>query len=77
MSPKVIKIIYDQGLFQLPEREQNAKFNPGLLLRLSALNTEFILNANEDVKGQIMFLWLGNHFFLILPEGQIGYIRFS
>lgn len=77
MASKVIKIIYDQDLFHLPEREQKVKFNAGWLHKLSALNTELILNASEDMKGQIMFLWLGSHLFLILPEGQIGYIPFN
>lgn len=77
MAPKVIKIIYDQGLFHLPERQQKVKFDAGLLHKLSALKTEFTLNANEDMKGQIIFLWLGNHLFLILPKGQIAYIQFN
>lgn len=71
MASKVIKIIYDQSPFHLPEREQKAKFDAGWSNRLSAFDTDFILNANEDMKGQTMFLWLGNHLFLILPEGQI------
>lgn len=56
ITPKVIKIIYDQSLFHLPEREQKDKFDAGWLNRLSASDPVFILNANEDTKGQIMFL---------------------
>lgn len=77
MAPKVVKIIYDQGLFPLPERKQKIKFDAGWLHRFSALNMKFILNADEDMKGQIMVLWLGNQLLLILPERQIVYIKFS
>lgn len=72
MAPTVIQIIYDQGLFHLPKGRRKVKFNDVWLHRFSALDTEFILNTNEDMKkGQMMFLCLDNHLFLILPEGQI------
>lgn len=77
VAPTVIKIIYDQSRFHLPGGRQKVKFDAVWLCRFSTLDREFILNTNEDLNRDIMFIWLGNHLFLILPEGQTRYIQFN
>lgn len=74
MAPTMIKIIYDQSRFHLPEGRQKVKFDAVWLCRFSTLDIEFILNTSEDLNRDIMFIWRGNHLFLILSEGQTGYI---
>lgn len=77
MAPTVIKIIYDQSLFHLPEGRQKVKFDAVLLCTFSTLDTEFILNTNEDLNGEITCIWLDNHLFLIILEEQSRYIQFN
>lgn len=77
MAPTVIKIIYDQSLFHLPEGRQKVKFDAVWLCTFSTLDTEFILNTNEDLNGEITCIWLDNHLFLIILEEQTRYIQFN